>query len=173
MSALLSVSLERLAGEVAAACENIGFFYALNHGVPEELVERAFAASRRFFALPSEQKLALKLNENNIGCLPVNASTQGASTVHKETRPNLNESFFVSYDRGPDHPDVVARKPLRGQNQWPADMPGPRANMMAYFAALGAMCQRMRPPPCRGARHAGRFFRALFSPNFAHLGLYR
>src|SRR5205807_5898908 len=60
-------ALERVAAEVAHACENIGFFYALTHGVPEELIERAFAASRRFHALPLAEKLALKLNENNIG----------------------------------------------------------------------------------------------------------
>ena len=60
-------ALERVAAEVAHACENIGFFYALNHGVPDGLIDRAFAASRRFHSLPIEQKLALKLNEKNIG----------------------------------------------------------------------------------------------------------
>jgi isopenicillin N synthase-like dioxygenase len=139
-------AIARLAASLAHACENIGFFYALNHGVPDEIVERAFAASRRFFALSTEQKLALRLNENNIGYLPFNASVQGASTVHKATKPNRNESFFVSHDRGLDHPDVIAKKPLRGRNQWPADMNGLRADMMAYFAALGAMCDRMLPP---------------------------
>jgi isopenicillin N synthase-like dioxygenase len=139
-------ALEPLAVEVAHACENVGFFYALNHGVPEPLIERAFAASRQFFALPLEPKLALRLNDNNIGYLRLNASTQGASTVHRATKPNQNESFFVSHDRAPDHPDVVAGTPLRGQNQWPADMATLRDDMMAYFAALGAMCQRMLPP---------------------------
>jgi isopenicillin N synthase-like dioxygenase len=139
-------ALDRLAGEVAHACENVGFFYALNHGVPDALIERAFAASRRFFALPLEDRLALKLDDNNIGYLPINASVQAASTVHQATRPNQNESFFISHDRGPDHPDVVAGKPLRGRNQWPADMPGLRADAMAYFDALGAMCERMLPP---------------------------
>jgi hypothetical protein len=42
---------------------------------------------------------------------------QGASTVHKATRPNQNESFFISHDRGVDHPDVKAGLPLRGCNQ--------------------------------------------------------
>ncbi len=65
-------ALERVAAEVAHACEHIGFFYALNHGVPEELTDRAFAASRRFHCLPIEQKFTLKLNENNIGYLPIN-----------------------------------------------------------------------------------------------------
>src|SRR5271166_4172401 len=49
-------------------------------------------------------------------------------------------------DRGPDHPSVITGKPLRGRNQWPADMPGLRADMLAYFDALGAMCDRMLPP---------------------------
>ena len=95
-------ALERAAAEVAQACENVGFFYALNHGVPEEVIARAFAASRRFHALPLAEKLALRLDANNIGYLPINTSVQAASTVHKATRPNQNESFFVSYDRGPD-----------------------------------------------------------------------
>jgi isopenicillin N synthase-like dioxygenase len=138
-------ALERLAPQVRHACENIGFFYALNHGVGEALIDRAFAASRRFHALPMAEKLALRLNENNIGYLPVNASVQGASTVHKATRPNQNESFFISHDRGPDHPDVRAGIPLRGRNQWPASLPDIRAGMMAYFTALGAMCDRILP----------------------------
>src|SRR5689334_22313647 len=71
-------ALPRLAREVARACEQIGFFYIRNHGIDQALVDRAFAASRRFHALPLPQKLALRLNENNIGYLPVNASVQGA-----------------------------------------------------------------------------------------------
>ena len=70
----------------------------------------AFAASRRFHALPLEKKLKLRLNENNIGYMPMNASVQGASTVHKATKPNQNESFFISHDRGADHPDVRRRR---------------------------------------------------------------
>jgi isopenicillin N synthase-like dioxygenase len=163
-------ALERVAAEVAHACENIGFFYALNHGVPQALIDRAFAASRQFHALPLEQKLALKLNENNIGYLPINASVQGASTVHKATRPNLNESFFVSHDRGPAHPDVVTGKPLRGRNQWPPGLPGLRADVMAYFAAIGAMCDRMLPPFAVALGLPPEFFAPFFA-NEAHANL--
>ncbi len=138
-------ALRRVAAEARRACEQVGFFYALNHGVPEALIDRAFAASRQFHALPLADKLTLRLDENNIGYLPINASVQGASTVHKATRPNQNESFFVSHDRGPEHPDVVAGKPLRGRNQWPDGLPELRRDMMAYFRALGAMCDRMLP----------------------------
>ena len=117
-------ALERLADELAHACANIGFFYALNHGVTDALIDRAFAASRCFFALPPEQKLALRLNDNNIGYLPVNASVQGASAIHRATKPNRNESFFVSHDRRSDHPAVIAGKPLRGQIDGRPTCPG-------------------------------------------------
>jgi isopenicillin N synthase-like dioxygenase len=167
-------ALGRLKPQVRQACENVGFFYAAGHGVSEKLIEDAFAASRRFHALPLDEKLKLRLNENNIGYLPINASVQGASTVHKATRPNQNESFFVSYDRGPDHPDVLAKKPLRGRNQWPpgtisgvAEM---RRDMMAYFHALGAMCDRILPAFAAALDMPADFFTPYFA-NEAHANL--
>jgi isopenicillin N synthase-like dioxygenase len=142
-------ALGRTAAVVREACEHVGFFYTLNHGMPQALIDRAFAASRQFHALPLAEKLKLRLNENNIGYLPIDASVQGASTVHRATRPNRNESFFISHDRDPDHPDVRAGKKLRGRNQWPPaaldGMAAMRHDMMAYFHALGAMCDRMLP----------------------------
>lgn len=163
-------ALEPLARQVRRACEDIGFFYALNHGVPPDVVDRGFAASRRFHALPLEQKLGLRLNENNIGYLPMNASVQGASTVHKATRPNQNESFFISHDRAADHPDVLAGVPLRGRNQWPDALPELRADMMAYFHALHAMCQRMLPGFATALDMPADFFDPFFA-NEAHATL--
>ena len=116
-------ALRQLAEQVRYACENIGFLYAINHGVPQETIDRGFAASRRFHALPLEEKLKLQLNQNNIGYMPMNASVQAASKVHKATKPNQNESFFISHDRGPDHPDVA-----RGRSAaWTQSMAGGRA----------------------------------------------
>jgi isopenicillin N synthase-like dioxygenase len=138
-------ALATLARDVRHACENVGFMYALNHGVPQRIIDQGFAASRRFHALPLEEKLKLRLNENNIGYMPMNASIQAASSVHNATKPNQNESFFISHDRGANHPDVVAGVPLRGRNQWPTGLPDIRPDMVAYFHALGAMCDRMLP----------------------------
>jgi len=163
-------ALQHLAEELRYACENIGFFYALNHGVPQETIDAGFAASRRFHALPLETKLKLRLNENNIGYLPMNASVQGASTVHKATKPNQNESFFISHDRGADHPDVLAGVTLRGRNQWPENMPDLRQDMMAYFDALNAMCMRMLPPFAVALDMAEDFFAPFFA-NEAHINL--
>jgi len=161
---------ERVAAEVRRACERIGFFYLAGHGVPQALVDGAFAASREFHALPLADKHALKINENNIGYLPVNQSMQRASTVHKATRPNYNESFFISHDRGADHPDVAAGRPLRGRNQWPAGHEAMRAAMVRYFKTMEGLGERMLPLLARALEMpAGHF--APFFTNEAHINL--
>jgi isopenicillin N synthase-like dioxygenase len=159
-----------LAERLRHACENVGFLYAVNHGVPQAVIDRGFAASRRFHALPLEEKLRLSLNENNIGYMPMNASMQAASTVHKATKPNQNESFFISHDRGADHPDVLAGVPLRGRNQWPAGMPGLREDMMGYFDALRGMCDKMLPGFAVALGMPADYFAPFFA-NEAHINL--
>ena len=161
-------ALECLAPAVRHACEEIGFFYAAGHGVDDVIVDRAFAASRRFHALPLDEKHALQLNDWNIGYLPINASVQGASTVHKATRPNQNESFFISHDRRPDHPEVRAGIALRGCNQWPASLPEIRDPMTAYFRTLGAMCDRMLPAFAAALDMPADFFAPFFADDGHH-----
>ncbi len=55
-------ALAALAEALRHACENVGFLYAINHGVPQAVIDRGFAASRRFHALPLDEKLKLRLN---------------------------------------------------------------------------------------------------------------
>ena len=162
--------LERVAAQVREASERVGFFYVKGHGVPQSVIDGAFAASREFHALPLEDKLALKLNQNNIGYLPVNESMQRASTVHKATRPNYNESFFISHERPADHPDVVAGTPLRGRNRWPAGHEAMRAAMVRYFETMVALGGRTLPILDRAlAMPAGHF--APFFAGEAHVNL--
>src|SRR5437867_7809073 len=163
-------ALRRTAAEVADACEKVGFFYAAGHGVREALIDRAFAAARRFHALPLAEKLKLRVNDNNIGYLPVAASVQGASTVHKATRPNQNESFFISHDRGPDHPDVVAGTPLRGRNQWPDGHAAMRATMVTYMKTLDGVGARVLPVLARALTLPADWFAPFFAGE-AHITL--
>lgn len=134
-------ALESLGAEIRHACETVGFFYIANHGVPQDLIDRTFAQSKRFHAQPLEEKLKLKLDPYNIGYLPMNASVQGHSTVHKATKPNQNESFFITHE-----PDAFGEPvPLRGRNQWPDGLPGFREGVKEYFAAVHGLAQRMLP----------------------------
>ena len=162
--------LDAVASQVRDACERVGFFYMAGHGVPQAIIDAAFAASREFHALPLEEKMQLKINENNIGYLPVNQSMQRASTVHRNTRPNYNESFFVSHERSANHPDVRAGLPLRGRNQWPEGHEQMRSAMLRYFKALESVGERMLPVLARSLDMPADYFAPFFA-NEAHINL--
>ncbi|CAN8289393.1 unnamed protein product [Cochlearia groenlandica] len=49
------------------ACLDCGFFYVINHGLSEELKDEAFEHSKKFFALPLEEKMKVLRNKNNRG----------------------------------------------------------------------------------------------------------
>jgi isopenicillin N synthase-like dioxygenase len=49
-----------LARQIGDACQSVGFFAVVSHGVDDALIDRAFAASRAFFDLPDEAKLLCK-----------------------------------------------------------------------------------------------------------------
>jgi len=134
-----------LARAVGRTCEDTGFLVVANHGVPQHLVDGTFAAAAQFFARPEADKLALKVGQYNIGYLPFGAQVVRHSPVNKNTKPNFSESFYITRDRAPDHPDIVNNKPLVGLNRWPADMPEFRAATMAYYAAMEAMTIRLVP----------------------------
>jgi isopenicillin N synthase-like dioxygenase len=162
--------LEAVAGQVREACERVGFFYLAGHDVPQSVIDAAFEASREFHAMSIPEKMRLAINENNIGYLPVNQSMQRASTVHKNTRPNFNESFFISHDRSADHPDVVAGKPLRGRNHWPEGHEHMRAAMLRYFKSIENLGERMLPVLARSLDMPAGYF-APFFENEAHINL--
>jgi hypothetical protein len=48
---------QELAKEVGAACREVGFFIAENHGVEEKVLDGTFEALKKFFDLPKEVKM--------------------------------------------------------------------------------------------------------------------
>lgn len=49
---------------ILQACVEHGFFYLVNHGVKEELLNEVLSESRNFFSLPLEEKLKLARREH-------------------------------------------------------------------------------------------------------------
>ena len=47
---------EEVSRHMVKAFSTIGFVYLLNHGIPTDLLQKAFSSSREFFLLPSEVK---------------------------------------------------------------------------------------------------------------------
>jgi isopenicillin N synthase-like dioxygenase len=140
-------ALAALAAELRQALTHVGFYYIRGHDVPQELIDRVFAACTRFHAQPLEAKIALRANEHNVGYMPVNGYVSKSSRVEQATRPNLVEAFFVKRDLPPDHPDVLAQIRYRCTNQWPPPdaLPGFRETIVAYCDAMERLCRRMLP----------------------------
>jgi isopenicillin N synthase-like dioxygenase len=134
-----------LARAIARTCEDTGFLVVANHGIAPELPARVFAVAAEFFARPEAEKLACKIGELNIGYLPFGGQTVRHSPVNRNTQPNFSESFYITRDRAPDHPDIANRKRLIGLNRWPAESPEFRAATTAYYAAMEAMTTRLVP----------------------------
>ena len=55
---------QRVAAELGHACREIGFFYVVDHGIPEGVFEQLFADSQALFALPLEQKMAMSIKQS-------------------------------------------------------------------------------------------------------------
>jgi len=116
---------QAVAAQMRKASADRGFFYLANHGLPAELLERSFQASRDFFALPAEEKAEVAWQNAS--------SNRGYVAVRRErldpTKPgDLKEAF----NAGPELTDATltaAERPYR-ENRWPAARPQFRAAVL-------------------------------------------
>jgi isopenicillin N synthase-like dioxygenase len=138
-------AMERTAAELRFALTGIGFYFIVNHGVPESQSRGIFDQAARFHALPLERKMEIRIDKHNVGYLPMRGDTLRTSTVQTVTKPNLNEALFVARDLPDDHPDVLADRRFRSANRWPADLPGFRESVVAYCETMEWLVQRLMP----------------------------
>jgi isopenicillin N synthase-like dioxygenase len=133
----------RAAEELCRAYETLGFAYVVGHGVPADLIARAFAASAEFHASPIERKQSIAINKFHRGYMALATSTVVTSTVAQNRKPNLSESLMVMHALAPDDPDLLDGKPLQGPNQWPEWLPGFRPVVEEYIRALESVARRL------------------------------
>src|SRR4029077_7198397 len=103
-------AIDRTAEELRFALTEIGFYFIVNHGVPAEQIQAVFRQAVRFHALPLEKKLEVKLDNHNVGYLPIRGDTLRTSTVETVTKANINEAFFVARDLPSDHRECVGAR---------------------------------------------------------------
>jgi isopenicillin N synthase-like dioxygenase len=134
MSALFGNDAEgrgRVAAEIERACCAHGFFYLTGHGVAPPVLEALEAESRRFFALPIEDKMAVAMPLGGAawrGFFPVGGELTSG-------RPDLKEGLYLGTELAADHPRVQSGTPMHGANLWPAALPGLKAAATAYMDA--------------------------------------
>jgi isopenicillin N synthase-like dioxygenase len=148
------------------AAESVGFFYVRNHGVPQPLVDRAFALSRRFFALPAENKQRVRINAIHRGFLAI-----GGARMYETARVDLKESFIWGPELGRDDPDVAAGKPLMGPNQWPAELPELGPALTDYADAVMACARSLLRGFAVSLGLDADFFRGRFAKPLARCSL--
>ena len=126
----------KIAKQLVAACQEVGFVYITNHGVPKEALTEAFAVSEKFYNLPQEDKLkaphppgwAIHRGYSWPGLEKVSEAISGADdeeTVSKlRAVQDFKESYEVGSENNTDQPNV-----------WPPDdvLPEWRPTMQKFY----------------------------------------
>jgi isopenicillin N synthase-like dioxygenase len=119
----------RPAERIAAALDDAGFFALTGHGVPGSLIDAAFDAGRRFFALQEVDKRRWHIDGWPLqrGFDPV-----GWQALDVSQPPDLKESFYLGVE-------------TIGPNQWPDEalVPGFADACNAYSAAMETLARRL------------------------------
>jgi isopenicillin N synthase-like dioxygenase len=145
--------IDELARELDRACRETGFFYVCNHGISETAINAVFGATRRYFALPDEQREKDLMHPYfRRGFMPQGYSQQPGYEA------DLKESYEVGLDLALDDPDVVARKPLHAPNQWPAELPWLREAAETYYAQARRLGENLLRLIARALGLDDRFF---------------
>ncbi|KAL1831581.1 hypothetical protein ACET3Z_001232 [Daucus carota] len=103
-----------LVAQIADACKNWGFFQVINHGVPSQLREKVFSASKSFFSQSKEEKLRVRRDElNPLGYY---------DTEHTKNVRDWKEVFDFTVESPmvmPVSPDPRDEEVKKFINQWP------------------------------------------------------
>ena len=121
-----------VAAAIRQACTKNGFFYAIGHGVSEDLNQRLEELSHRFFAQDVETKLEIRMalaGKAWRGYFPVGDELTSG-------KPDVKEGLYFGSQLSEDDPRVRACLPLHGPNLFPAGIPGFRDTILEYMAAL-------------------------------------
>jgi isopenicillin N synthase-like dioxygenase len=119
----------RAAGEIGAACRDLGFFYATGHAISDATMAALTTASRRFFALPEPEKMKIAMARGGRawrGFFPVGGELTSG-------RPDIKEGVYFGEELGTSDPRVKAGLPLHGANLFPDAVPDLRPAVMAFM----------------------------------------
>lgn len=125
------------ARSIDAACREAGFFYVVGHGIDPRLSARLDDLSRRFFALPENEKARISMSRGGRawrGWFPVGGElTSGV--------PDMKEGVYFGAELPLDHPRVVSRTPLHGSNLFPRRPSDLAPVVLAYMEEMTRLGQ--------------------------------
>jgi len=128
-----------VAGQIARACRESGFFYIIGHGVNEYLQQRLEDLSRKFFAQDLHAKLEIRMEKGGRawrGYFPVGGELTSG-------RPDLKEGLYFGAELTDDHPLVRSGTPMHGPNLFPRNISLFRETVLKYIAAMTSLGHAM------------------------------
>lgn len=132
--------------EIGRACETVGFFQIVHHGVPQTVIDDAWRAARAFFDLPLEDRLtaAQRHPDDAYGYLPIEAEALERSRRDGAVSPpDLKQTFNVGpRPTGHDHTDPIAAWAF-GPTPWPPALPVLEPALRTYFDAMDDLARRL------------------------------
>lgn len=137
-------ALQSVANHLGEISRTVGFFYLKGHGVPEDLVDRVFAESRRFHGLPADVKAKTPhrfTDSFQSGYVrPATPRSKSAKVdIIADAKPNLLAKFLVTRELEPSHPQY------KSINVWPNGLPGFRETVREYHASIEALARKFLP----------------------------
>ncbi len=125
----LAQPLDSIAEALGRSFEEYGFAVIRDHGIPHELIERAEAMSKAFFALPDDVKQAYHIPGTGgaRGYTPFGTEKAKDAKVH-----DLKEFWHVGRELPEGHP----LSEFMADNVWPAEVDGFRETFSELYDAF-------------------------------------
>ncbi|MHA7821030.1 MAG: isopenicillin N synthase family dioxygenase [Erythrobacter sp.] len=130
-SVSLAQPLEEIADELGRSFGEFGFAVVRDHGIPQELIDRAEAKSKEFFALPDPVKRAYKIDGGGgaRGYTPFGTEKAKDAEIF-----DLKEFWHVGRDLSPGHELAEYMAP----NIWPGEIEDFRETFSELYLAFEA-----------------------------------
>ncbi|MES0176304.1 2-oxoglutarate and iron-dependent oxygenase domain-containing protein [Mesorhizobium sp. M0006] len=126
---------QMVAKEIRWALSNTGFMYVKNHGIAQGFVDSVFNVSRRFFDLPTSQKMTLHISKSDV------ALRGYIEPFGENTDPAKTKDLKECFDFGPER--SMLEGPFFGPNQWPSSLPEFRELTYGYHQKMVDLAKKI------------------------------
>ncbi|PWJ88661.1 isopenicillin N synthase-like dioxygenase [Mesorhizobium loti] len=126
--------------DLRTAARDVGFFYLSGHGISASEIDDVLDASRRFFALPQADKLAIEMVKSQ----QFRGYTRAGGELTKGAA-DWREQLDIGVERQPiaQGPGIAPWTRLQGPNQWPSALPELKPALLAWQATATAVAIRL------------------------------